>query len=202
MKRIEEYLKNINQKEKIMLYATFPVLIFIGYYNFIYNSFVEQEKKLNKKKSTLIKNISSIKSDKKKYKILQKKYYRLQTDINSLTQDYRYSKISFNSLNVIKLSDAKFLKIIQYLLEKAKDRNLDISININKNIKHNKHFNNAIAIIISGNGNYVDFVKYIRDIENIDSLSIIKQVNISVSKVKNVLEQNKFIIKFDLVGIK
>lgn len=202
MKRIEEYLKNINQKEKIMLYATFPVLIFIGYYNFIYNSFVEQEKKLHKKKSTLIKNISSIKSDKKKYKILQKKYYRLQTDINSLTQDYRYSKISFNSLNVIKLSDAKFLKIIQYLLEKAKDRNLDISININKNIKHNKHFNNAIAIIISGNGNYVDFVKYIRDIENIDSLSIIKQVNISVSKVKNVLEQNKFIIKFDLVGIK
>jgi len=196
MKRIETYLQNSDTKEKVMLYASFPILIFIFYYNFVYTPFIAQEAKLNKNKKELIKKISNIKSTKFKYKVLQKKYYTLQTDIESLLQDYRYSKISFNSLEVIKLSDEKFFSIVEYLLSKAKKRGLDISLSMNNNIKINKHFNNAVSITIDGKGDYVNFVRYIKDIENINSLVIFKGVEITevaddVKAIKKLADSTK-----------
>jgi len=196
MNKIETYLKNSETKEKVMLYLSFPILIFIFYYNFVYDPFVKQEAKLNKTKKELIKKISNIKSDKRKFKVLQKKYYQLQTDIEKLLQDYRYSKISFNSLETIKLSDRKFFAVLEYLLSQAKKRGLDISLSIDNNIKFDKHFNNAVSIDIDGNGDYPNFVRYIKDIENVNSLIIFNEVQITevakdVKAVKKIQDSTK-----------
>lgn len=193
MKRLEAYLKNSDKKDKVMLYASFPILVFIFYYNFIYDPFIVQEEKLNKSKKQLITKISTIKSNKIRYEALQKEHYKLQTEIETLLQDYRYAKISFNSLELIKLSEEKFLSIIEYLLLQAKKRKLDTSLNIDKNVKIDKHFNNTISITIDGKGDYPSFVRYIKDIENINTLAIFDTVFItevakdikSIEKIKD-----------------
>jgi hypothetical protein len=193
MKRLEAYLKNSDKKDKVMLYASFPILVFIFYYNFIYDPFIVQEEKLNKSKKQLITKISTIKSNKVRYEALQKEHYKLQTEIETLLQDYRYAKISFNSLELIKLSEEKFLSIIEYLLLQAKKRKLDTSLNIDKNVKIDKHFNNTISITIDGKGDYPSFVRYIKDIENINTLAIFDTVFItevakdikSIEKIKD-----------------
>jgi predicted RNA-binding protein with EMAP domain len=203
MKEIEEYFKSLNKKEKIMLYLSFPIIVFILYYNFIYQPFVEKENKLNKTKRSLVKKISNIKSNKIRYNFLKKDYYSLQSEIESLTQDYRYAKISFDSLDIIKLGDKKFLLIIEYLLSKAKKRNLDISMDINKNIKFDKHFNNTILIDIKGKGNYSHFVRYIKDIENMNSLTIFDRVYITevakdVKSLEKIKDKNKVPFNLDV----
>jgi Tfp pilus assembly protein PilO len=196
MKQIENYLKNSNTKEKIMLYASFPILIFIFYYNFIHEPFVEKESKLNKTKKDLIAKISKIKSNKIKYEGLKKEFYKLETNIENLTRDYRYARISFNSLELIKLDESKFLNIIEYLLYKAKKRELDVSLYIDKSVKVDEHFNQNIEIKIKGIGYYSNFVNYINDIEGLDSVYIFKdilmyEVSDNVNSANKVLDSLK-----------
>jgi len=196
MNRLEEYLNKLNKKDLIYLFLSIPVFFFMIYYQFIYSYLEKEHNKLIAKKrvetkklrkiSTEIRVVKNVKHDIKPYKI----------KLSSLKEDYKFIKYSFSNLELIKLSEKKLYNVLTDILNFSKKSNLTISIFIDKSTPP-KPFNNALEVTIKGKGNYLNIVKFIDYIESRKILVRVKELNIIKSD-----EKEKFVIKFESVGIK
>jgi len=196
MNRLEEYLNKLNKKDLIYLFLSIPVFFFMIYYQFIYSYLEKEHNKLIAKKrvetkklrqiSTKLRVVKNVKEDIKPYKI----------KLSSLKEDYKFIKYSFSNLELIKLSEKKLYNVLTDILNFSKKSNLTISIFIDKSTPP-KPFNNALEVTIKGEGSYLNIVKFIDYIESRKILVRVKELNIIKSD-----EKEKFVIKFESVGIK
>jgi len=177
--KLEEKLNSIKPKELIYLFVTIPIAIFVVYYNFIYPNMEKENKKLIKSLKDKRKQLSTITAeirDVKKSKILLKP---TKEQLENLRDDFRYLKYSFNSIELIKLSNNKSYLILTKLLNKSKFLNLTTSFFIDWK-QQILPFTQTINLTIKGYGNYIDIVRYIQYIENIEALLYIKNIEISM----------------------
>jgi hypothetical protein len=177
---IEEKLNSLEQKELIYLFLSIPIIVFIFYYNFTYPQLVDKNKKLIKteksKKSKLSEISSQIREVKKSTKLLAPTRKKLE----ELKEDFKYISYYFDTLTLLKLSDNKAYSILNGLLNKSNQLNLNSSFQI-KWDNLTPPFTQTINIDIDGSGNYINIIRYLQFIEHIKSLVQVTDVKISTT---------------------
>jgi Tfp pilus assembly protein PilO len=188
--KIEEYLNNIKQKELIYLFISIPIVVFIIYNNFIYNNMQEENKKLISKEKSVKQKLIKVSSEIRKIKNSKKDLKQTMRRLQNMQEEFKFLKYSFNKLNLIKLSDTRSYFLLKKLLEKSNVLKLNSSFSI-KWDEETKPFNQTLLITISGNAKYVDIIKYLQFIENLDALIIVESVKISLGSLSKEEEDVK-----------
>jgi len=178
--RLEEYLNSINKKEIIYIFLSIPIVVFIIYYNFIFQSLEKKEKKLLKDEQKVGKELIQISTEIRNIKKSKKDLKPTISKVENLREEFKFLKYSFNEVDLIKLSADKSYLLIKHLLNKANLLNLTTIFKIDWN-QQTPPFTQTILIKIDGTGNYINIIKYLQYIENLKSLVKIKSVDISIN---------------------
>jgi hypothetical protein len=176
--KIEEYLNSIKPKEFIYILASIPIVIFIIYYNFIYPNMQEKHKKLIKQQKSIKKKLSNTVSEIRKIRTSLKILRPTKQKLEMLKEDYKFLQYSLDSIEILKLPNKKIYSLLEKLLNKSNELNLNISFKIDWNIE-NPIFTQVVKITITGSGNYVDIIKYLQYIEILKNLIIVNNKKIS-----------------------
>jgi hypothetical protein len=200
MNSLDKYLNKLSLKEMLYLSLSIPILFFIIYYQFIYNSVLEKTTKLQRKEKVVHRNFVKVSKELNRLRNINVSFKSYQIKVNSLEEDYKFIKYSIDSVKVLKLTNKKIYEILTNLLNFSKKENINISISINNNIAI-KPFNKSISLIIKGNGRYLNIIRFLSYIEAQPVLHKIKYVEILKDKMNNSIIED-FIISFDIVGVK
>ena len=196
--RIEEYLNSLEKKELIYIFLSIPIVVFIIYYNFVYPNLEKEQKKLvslqKEKHQSLGKIVQEIRKVKKSKVILAPTRQKLE----NLKEDFRYINYNYQTLDILKLNDYKIYDILTKLLNKSNILNLNTSFDIKWDSPKLPPFDNHLKIIIQGDGNYKNIIKYLQFIDHLNSLIVIKNLKIALSLkdedlIKPLIEQKKAI---------
>jgi hypothetical protein len=174
--RIEEFLQNLDIKNKVLLYLSVLIFGIIIYYNFNLN-YLSPKIKYNE---NLIKKLEkkthlSLKSYNKKLYELKKKYKSLLALKNEKIQDLKYLNKRIN-LSVLFINDKKFYSLLENILNKSYD------LGLNPNFYITQNFDKFKKYIIDVNGtvgiceekDLLDFIKYLESskyVVNIDEFT-------------------------------
>jgi len=203
--KIEQYLNSIKPKEVIYLFASIPIVIFIIYYNFIYPSFVKQNNKLNSEiktnKKELVKTVTEIRNIRK----INKSLPSVERKLEKLKEDFKYIKYNLAYVNIITLDENRVYSILEKILNKSNKLQLNTSFSIKWNQDY-PPFERVLNINIKGNGNFLNIIKYIQYLENIDGITVINKIKIGDDDMNNILKNTSntqtFDINLNLMGIK
>jgi hypothetical protein len=174
MNRLEEFLQNLDLKNKIMLYLSIVVVGVIIYYNFNYNILNSQIEDNNKQLKKLEKRVNfSFKNYKKKLIKLKKEYKNLKIIKNEKIQDLDYLNKRID-LSPLKLDDKKFYSILESILYNSSSLNLTPDFYIDKKFDKFKKYvidiNGTLAYCQEKNlFNFIKFLKSGKYVVNIDN---------------------------------
>ncbi|GAX87078.1 conserved hypothetical protein [Lebetimonas natsushimae] len=194
MNRLEEFLQDLDNKNKIMLYLSVVIIGIIIYYNFNYSflsskidSNQEKIKKLEKSLNFSIKNYNI------KLAKLKKEYKNLLTIENEKLQDLEYlnKRINLSTLNV---NDKSFYSLLEKILSKSYDEGLTPDFYIHKNIDRFKKYTIDIngSVEVCDEKNLLNFIKYLESRKYINNLS----------KFKLDINSTNYFIKYNIWGLK
>jgi Tfp pilus assembly protein PilO len=200
MNKLDKYLNTLSSKEILYLFLSIPILFFIIYYQFIYNSILNKTNKLKRKEKIVHRNFVKVSRELNKLKNINVSFKSYQIKVNSLREDYKFIKYNIDSIRILKLTNKKIYTILTNLLNFSKKENIDISISLNKN-KPLKPFTKSISIVIEGEGKYLNIVRFLSYIESQPILCKIKYLKILKEK-ENVNKTENFMVLFDIVGAK
>jgi hypothetical protein len=192
--RLEEFLQNLDNKNKIMLYLSILIIAVIIYYNFNYN-FLNSEitdndkeiKKLEKKVNSSIKNyVNTL------FK-LKKEYKNLTVIKNEKIQDLEYLNKRID-LSYLKINDKNFYSLLENILYKSNNLNLTPDFYINKDFNEFKKYIIDIKGVLGfcQEKNLFDFIKFLESRKycvNIDKFSLEKN-------------NSTYFIRYNIWGIK
>ena len=191
--KVENYLNSLKPKELIYLMLSIPIIVFIIFNSFIKPSLDEETKKLTKKYKSNQKQLTSIVSQIRSLKNIEKILPPLEKKLENDKEDYKYIKYALYDTPIILLNDSKFYNNLSKILNISKKLNLNISTTID-NTKKYPPFNNYIIMDIKGNGNYIDIINFIRYIESLKVVSYIDKIDIALSSQKD-FDYNKLFQK-------
>jgi hypothetical protein len=192
MNRLEEFLQNLDIKNKIMLYVSLVIVAGIIYYNFnlgYMSSKIEDNKKVIK---DLEKKIHfSIKENRHKLAVLKKEYKQLILKERKHKENLEYlnRRISFSSL---RLDDSKFYSLLRDILNKSNLLNLAPNFVINKKVdkfvKYNLEINGSLNICEEKKFfeliKFLESTKYVSNIESLDRNSTDYLIHYTVWGIK------------------
>lgn len=189
--RIVEYINGLDRRNLLMLYMSLIILAVIFYLNINESIF---SNKIEQNHGTILKLKKALKSNKileKKILKLKKEYKGIQKNIFALQEDIKYLKILI-STSLMSLNDKKFIGFLKTILDISVENGLNSSYSISK------EKDKLIQYTIFLNGNfekerYRDFVKFIQEIEK---LKVIKTINQSTISDVNGILNYKIIINF------
>jgi len=201
MNKMEEYLKNLDIKQRYMMFILIFGIIIYGSIQIIM-PMINQEKFLHNKIKRLQKKVKhdSLSNIQKELKSKKKKLLVLKTKVNDLEEKLNYLLSGVHKLKYTFDNKDNWAKDINLILSDSIKRNITINYIRNKNISDKKHKNilrKLKSIEISGIGNYVDIIAFISYIDNLKSLLRFTRVDINL-----VNEKVKFKIDIDMYGIK
>ena len=177
---INEYLENLDKKNLIMLYIAMLIVVFMMG-NFLYSSFIEEEKaNLDLKKKEIYKKLSKIRGYKKVINSSKEKYLKQKSLLAALEEDVRYLNSVIYSSNRLYIDDKKYLSILNNYLQIAPLINASFEFNVTKNDV--KSYN----IYIDGNmsvDDYFKFVSFIKELEKADAIVTID--SLVLNRIKN-----------------
>lgn len=194
MNRLEEFLQNLDKKNKIMLYLSVVIIGVIVYYNFNYSFLSSKIDENEEKIKKLEQNYNfSIKNYNFKLAKLKKEYKSLLAIENEKLQDLEYLNKKIN-LSILNIDDKKFYSLLEKILSKSYDDGLTPDFYINQNIDKFKKFTIDIngSIGVCEERNLFNFIKYLESRKYV--------VNISKFKLDN--NRSNYYIKYNIWGLK
>jgi len=140
MNKLEEFLEQLDKKNKIMLYMSVVIAAITLFYNFNYSSLRVQIEQNDKKISKLNKEVHfSLNHYSIKLANLKKISKKLVLKENEKLQDLDYLNRRV-ALSILNVDDKIFYSILEDILSKTSSLNLTPSFSIDKNItKFNKY---------------------------------------------------------------
>lgn len=194
MNRLEEFLQNLDLKNKAMLYLSVLIVGIIVYYNFNYNVLNSKIQNNSKKIVNLKKRLNiSPREYNNKLSKLKKEYKNLKIVENEKLQDLSYlnRRLKLSHLNI---NDKNFYTLLENILSKSYDFDLTPSFYIQKD------FGNFKKYIVDINGSFTvcsekklfDLIKFLESrkyVVNIDTFNLDKNTS-------------NFFIRYNIWGIK
>jgi hypothetical protein len=173
MNKIEEFLQNLDTKNKIMLYLSILVLGIIIYYNYNLNVLNVAISENNKEiKQLQRKSNISLKDYNLKLTALKKEYKKLLVLVNQKMQDLDYlnKRLALSSVNI---NDKKFYSLMENILNKS------YSLNLMPNFYIDKSFDKFKEYSIDINGSFgvcnekklFDFIKFLESRSYVNNIS-------------------------------
>jgi len=194
MNRLEEFLQNLDIKNKIMLYISIVVIGIIIFYNFNYNVLsgeIEENKQLINDLQNRVK--FSLKRYNNRLVKLKKEYKKLKINENKKLQDLDYlnKRLDISTLNV---SDKNFYTLLENILYKSNMLNLAPSFYIKQNFGKFKKY----IIDINGTLGYCQEKNLFKFIKILESYKYVNNID------KLILDENSsnYYIKYSIWGIK
>jgi len=191
--KIEEYLKSLDKKNKIMLYFGVFLLGGLFYYYVNYEILGLKINKLENAKQSLLEKIKRQKTVLAVELIkLRKNYNALKKENFTLKENLKYLEMLVNTSNVIILNDKTFFSILNKILENSKKNDINSSYLI-KDMK--KEGLKQFDVITQGNidtAKFFNIVYFLRDVEKIYCIKTLKKVDLNKSsnKIKFNMEFN------------
>ena len=194
MNRFEEFLEDLDTKNKIFLYLSIVVIGIIIYYNFNLSYLSEEINKNEKKIVKLQKeNRINVKSYDKQIVKLKKDFKNLKLTLNEKFKDLKYLNERLN-LSVLKINDSKFYSLLENILFQSSNLNLSPNFLINSQINDFKNYNIEIngSLPYCGDSNLFSFIKFL------ESQKVVNDID------KFYFDKNssEFYIKYNIWGIK
>ena len=194
MNRLEEFLQDLDTKNKILLYLSVVVVGIIIYYNINYN-YLSSKIETNKKEIVKLKkeNNININSYNKQIAKLKKDVKKLKLIANEKLKDLQYLNERIN-LAVVKIDDNKFYSLLEKILYKSSDLGLSPNFLINQNMGKFKTYTLEIngSLPECGYKNLFSFVKFL------ESQKVINNID----KFKMNKKNSNFYIRYNIWGIK
>jgi len=190
IERIEEYLKELDNKNTMFLYISVFILAAIVYYNYnieVLGSEISKKQKEITKLEKKLKQTSRLEVTLRK---LKKELKKLQSRQVVLNEDLKYINTLVNSSPVLHIDEVKFLDILKDVLKKATLSNIEADYEIIKTLSDYKKY----EIKIQGNFLPVDFENFAIFIKNLEKIKAIKKID-DINFTKNEKEKK---INFDM----
>jgi len=194
MNRLEEFLQDLDTKNRIFLYLSVVVVAITIYYNLNYNYLSDKIDK-NKEEIKKLKKESKIDINvyNKKIVTLKKEHKKLTVLRNEKFKDLKYLNVRLN-LSSLKIDDNKFYSILKNILSETGTLGLSPNFAITQNVDKFKTYTIEINGILPycGEKSLFTFVKFLESqsvVNNIDKLSFDKN-------------SSTFYIKYNMWGIK
>jgi len=194
MNRLEEFLQNLDIKNKVMLYLSIIIVGIIIFYNFNYNVLSIEINENNKLINDLQKKVNfSLKEYNKKLVKLKKEFKKLKINENEKLQDLEYlnKRLDISFLNI---NDKNFYTLLENILYKCSMLNLSPSFYINQDFGKFKKY----IIDINGALNECDEKKLFEFIKFLES---IKYVN-TIKKFSVDYNSSKYFISYEIWFLK
>ncbi|WP_456470821.1 hypothetical protein [Caminibacter sp.] len=191
--KIEEYLRSLDKKNKIMLY--FGVFLLGGLF-YYYVNYEILELKINKLENAKQSLLEKIKRQKTVLAVelikLRKNYNALKKENFTLKENLKYLEMLVNTSNILIINDKTFFSILNKVLENSKKNDINSSYLI-KDMK--KEGLKQFDVITQGNidtAKFFNIVYFLRDVEKIYCIKTLKKVdfNKSSNKIKFNIEFN------------
>lgn len=194
MNRLEEYLQDLDNKNKFILYFSIVALGGLIYYYFNYDVLYTQITKTQNKISAIEKKINlPIKNYAIKLPVLKKKYKNLLILKNKRLQDFEYldERINISFLNI---GEKDFYTLLEKILYKSYNLNLTPSFYIDESFDVFKKY----IVNIEGRLGYCQEKKVFDLVKFLESSKYVVNIN------KFNLDSNisKYFIKYNIWGIK
>ena len=191
--KIEEYLKSLDKKNKIMLYFGVFLLGGLFYYYVNYEILEFKINKLENAKQSLLEKIKRQKTVLAVELIkLRKNYNALKKENFTLKENLKYLEMLVNTSNILIINDKTFFSILNKVLENSKKNDINSSYLI-KDMK--KEGLKQFDVITQGNidtAKFFNIVYFLRDVEKIYCIKTLKKVDLNKSsnKIKFNMEFN------------
>lgn len=191
--KIEEYLRSLDKKNKIMLY--FGVFLLGGLF-YYYVNYEILELKINKLENAKQSLLEKIKRQKTVLAVelikLRKNYNALKKENFTLKENLKYLEMLVNTSNILIINDKTFFSILNKVLENSKKNDINSSYLI-KDMK--KEGLKQFDVITQGNidtAKFFNIVYFLRDVEKIYCIKTLKKVDLNKSsnKIKFNIEFN------------
>jgi hypothetical protein len=201
MNRLEEFLQNLDLKNKIMVYFSVVIIGIIFYYEYNYSVLYSNINNNNENIKKLEKKLHfADKTHNKKLIKLKKEYKKLELIKNEKVQDLRYLKerISLSHLNI---NDKIFYSILENILYKSEKLNLAPNFHINKKFSKFKQY----IVDINGTLNNCqenDLFNLVKFLESNKYLTNINKFNLDLHKKDGDKYIKFFYINYNIWGIK
>jgi len=194
--RIEEYLNSLEKKELIYIFLSIPIVVFIIYYNFVYPNLEKEQKKLTSIQKEKYQSLGKIVQEIRKVKNSKAVLAPTRQKLENLKEDFRYINYNYQTLDILKLNDYKIYDILTKLLNKSNILCLNTSFDIKWDAPKLPPFDNHLKIIIQGDGDYRNIIKYLQFIDHLNNLIVIKNLKIALSLkdedlIKPLIEEKK-----------
>ena len=129
MNRLNNYLENLDRKNKVMLYLSVVILCFIVGYFIYENILIPKENLFFSKKIGLIKKIRKIHSNNNMVKKVKKIYKIKKMKLVSSKEDLRYLKALIGSSQKLYVDKKEYLKITDGYLKEGSNLNASFEFN-------------------------------------------------------------------------
>ena len=179
MNKLEEFLEQLDNRNKIMLYVSVVVVAIIIFYNFNYAVLSAEIDENSAKIDKLNKEVHfSLNHYNAKLVNLKKTSKKLVLKENEKLQDLDYLNKRLN-LSILNVDDKKFYSILENILSKTSALNLTPSFSIDKNMtKFNKYEIKIDGVVQNCSEaklfNLIKILESGRYVSNIDKFSIDK----------------------------
>jgi len=194
MNRFEEFLEDLDTKNKIFLYLSIVIIGIIIYYN-VNLSYLSG--KINKNERIIVKlqkkNKINLKNYHKQIVKLKRTFKNLSLTLNEDFKDLKYLNERLN-LSVLKINDNKFYSLLENILFQSSNFNLSPNFVINSQINDFKSYHIEIngSLPYCGENNLFNFIKFLESqkvVNNIDKFYFDKN-------------SSDFYIRYNIWGIK
>jgi hypothetical protein len=198
IERLEEVFSSLDKKNKIMLYLSVLIVVFIVYYHFNLGYLSKKEKKL---KDTLNSYKSELKYvsgdyDKKLIK-LKEEYKKLKLKFTNLKVDLMNVKFFIKTTKILMVDNKEIVSVLKLILNSAYKNKIISSYFIDS--KEDKNYS-TLLINIEGGFNPYEVNKFYNFLTTLESLK--KVDKIESFSLRNNFDDVNFSIRFKIWGIK
>ncbi len=200
MNKIEEYLKNVEKRQKYFIYLMIFGLIMYLFVQFMMpmrEKLVVLQSRIDELQTKLVNN--SLSRLKKQKNLKNKELLTLKSKQEKQKEDIEHLIFELYKLKYAFYDDKEWAKSIDDILKYSLKRDLKIKYIKSIDVKYEKKsgiLKKRKSLEISGSGNYVDIVAFISYIDNLNTLLQFKKIEIKIAE-----KGLGFMLFIDMYGI-
>jgi hypothetical protein len=198
IERLEEVFSSLDKKNKIMLYLSVLIVIFIIYYHFDLGYLSKKENKLKDTLSSYKSELKYVSSDyDTKLVKLKEEYKKLKLQLANLKFDLMNVKFFIKTTKILMIDNKEVVSVLKFILNSAYKNGIISSYFINTS--ENKDYS-ILSINIDGSFRPYKVEEFYKFLTTLESL---KKVNkIESFSLENSFDDVNFSIRYKMWGIK
>ncbi len=187
IEKFEKEFEKLSVLHRSLVYFVMTLFIAAASFKFVIPYLSEKERELKDKIEVLKSDIerNDFGTLQKKIKLLNEEFLRKNSEREKLKEDFFLLKSKLGALS-FRVDDKKITDILNMLLEKSLELNLDIEYikPVSKEGKEKKSVEPKKEIHIKGKGEFINIVYFLHFIEEMNVLSDIKEIELKKGKDK------------------